>query len=151
MKFEIEINLKYSTIDTSDSNTSEETVYCIEPIYPVTNIFFSDTDVILDSPPDSSDSNILPSAPPVLELNSKFMDTESTVQTTSSFAKFNSSTENSNTPTVAAQRPPVSPIPVAAAITRAQNPKPNHIPDPTHYDSPFQLPPPTFTKLVLRR
>ena len=69
---EIEINLQYFTIDTSDSNTSEDTVYCIEPISPVTNIFFSDTDENLDSSPDSSDNSNLPPGPPVLEKKSVF-------------------------------------------------------------------------------
>ena len=51
--------------------------------------FFSDTDVILDCFQDSSDNNILPSAPPVLELNSKFLDTGSTVQIPSTSGKIN--------------------------------------------------------------
>ena len=44
-----EIKLKCFEIDTFGSNTSEDTVSFIAPIYPVTNNSFSDTDVILDS------------------------------------------------------------------------------------------------------
>ena len=54
MKIKIDINLKYFTIDTSDSNTSAANVHCTEPINPVTNYFFSNTDVILDSSPDKN-------------------------------------------------------------------------------------------------
>ena len=97
MKLKTEINLKSFTIDTSDSSTSEGTACCIEPIKPVCNNFFSDTDVILDLSPDSSDKNNLTSAPPVSETNSKFIDTRSTVQTPSNSEKFNFSTENSIT------------------------------------------------------
>ena len=136
---------------TPDSCFSEETVYCIEPINLVTNNSFGGTDVILDSSSDSSDKSNLPSALPVSELNSKFIDTVSTAQTSRNYEKTNSSSENSITLTVAAQRPPLSPILAAAAITPANTPRLIHIPDPSHIDLPFPLPPPLFTKLVIRK
>ena len=40
----------------------------MEPIHPVTNKFFSDTDVILDTSPDSTDNNDLPTNLPFSEL-----------------------------------------------------------------------------------
>ena len=49
------------TIVTCDSNASKENVFCIEPIDPVTNNFFSDTKVVLDCSPDSCNKIILPS------------------------------------------------------------------------------------------
>ena len=79
--------------------------------------FLSATDVILDSSPDSSDNNILPSVSPVSEVNSKFLDTGSTVQSSSNSEIVNSSVENSSTPTVTVERPALSPIPVALVIT----------------------------------
>ena len=127
MILKTEINLKYFTGDTSDSNTSEETVYCKEPKNPVSNKFFSDTNVILDSTPDSSDDNNLPFAPTIWAKNSKFINTESTVQISSKCKKFNSSIENSIGPTLANRRLPLSPIPVAPAITPANTPRPLHI------------------------
>ena len=57
--------MKYSKTDISDSKTSEETVYIYEHINPVTHIPFSDTDVILESAPDSPENNKLPFAPHV--------------------------------------------------------------------------------------
>ena len=57
IKLESEISLNYFTTSNSDSNTSEETIYCTEPIKPVTNMFFYDPDVTLDSSPGSSDKN----------------------------------------------------------------------------------------------
>ena len=63
------LNLKFFKIDTSSSTIFERFVYYIEPINPVTANFFSDTDVILDSSPDSTETNSSFSATPI---NSKF-------------------------------------------------------------------------------
>ena len=70
-KLKTEIYWKYLSFDTSDSNNSEGTVFCIEPINTVTKNFFSDTDVLLYST----------SAPPVSEINSKYISNGSTKQT----------------------------------------------------------------------
>ena len=78
-------------MDNSDSNTSEEAVYCIKPINPVTLNPFSHTEVSLDSFPDSCDNNIFSEASPVCEINSKFIDTESIVQSSGNSEKFNTS------------------------------------------------------------
>ena len=56
----------------------------MEPINPVTNISFSDTDVTQPSSPVSFDSIKVISAPPVSEENSKFVYSGSTVQIPSS-------------------------------------------------------------------
>ena len=48
--------MTFFKIDTSDSTTSEETVFYREsrnPLANITNNFFSDTEVVLDSSPDS--------------------------------------------------------------------------------------------------
>ena len=79
--------MKSFTIMTSDSNVSEDTIYCKKPINPVTNILFSNTDVILGLSPGSSDKNSLPSPPSVSEINSKSIDNWSTVQIPSNSEK----------------------------------------------------------------
>ena len=141
-----EINLQYFTNDTSDSKLSEETVYSIEPINLLTIFFFSDTDIILASSQVLFDNKFLTSASPVSEINSKFSDTGSTKQNSISSEK-NCFSENSIFPTIAAQRPPPSPIPVASAITAANASRPIGIPDPSDLDPPYplQLPPLTNT------
>ena len=99
---------KLHILYTSDSKTSDENLNCIVPTNPVTNNFFSDTDIILDSPPDSSDKNNLPSAQPVSRITSKFKlgiyCAGSTVQTSSHSQKFIFCSDNSINPTLAAQR-----------------------------------------------
>ena len=75
------MKLKCFEFDISDSNTPGETVKVAEPINPVTNIFFSDTNVTPDFSPLSSEIDKLFSAAPVFEKNSKFADTGSTAQT----------------------------------------------------------------------
>ena len=139
--------MKYFKNYTSDLNTSDEIVYCIEPINPVTINYVSDTDVILDS----SDNKNLLSAPPISETNSKFSDTGPTVQTSSNSEKLNSFFKNSKTPTAAAQRPPISLIPLAPAIIPLNIPGTIHIPDPSDIDPPFPLPLPPLTKTVARK
>ena len=55
--------------------------------------------------------------------------------------KFNFSSENLRSPTVTVQRPPLSPFPVAPAITLAINFTPIHILHPSDVNPPpFQLP-----------
>ena len=103
-----EINLKCFKIDNSDSDTSEETVTCIAPIKPVSDQFFSDFDLFLDSCPDSTENINLTSAPPVSETNATFIDTGFTVQFPGNSEKINSSSENILSPTVTVQRPPLS-------------------------------------------
>ena len=88
----------------------------------------------MDPFPDSPDFNNLPSAQPVLEVTSKFTDSGSTLQTSSSSEKLNSSTENSIPPFLAAQRTPQPPIPVAPAIIPTNTPRPILIPDPSDMD-----------------
>ena len=105
------------------------------------------TDVILHS----SGKKKLPSAPPISETNSKLIGTGSTVQTLSNTEKPNSSSGNSKSPTVAAQSPPLSPIPVAPAINPAKTRRPIHIPDPSDIDPPFPLPPPRLIETVARK
>ena len=39
--------MKYFTVEKSDSNTSKDTVFCIEPINPLTKKFFADIDTNL--------------------------------------------------------------------------------------------------------
>ena len=80
-----------SRFDTSDSNTSKETLITFEPVNPVSTTFLSDTEVILDSSPGLSGKNLLRSAPLVSEKNSKFVETEYTVQTSSKSEKLTSS------------------------------------------------------------
>ena len=70
-------------------------LYVLEPINHVLNNFFSDTDAILDSSPDSPENKNSPSVPPASEMNSKFIDTGSTEQTSSNSEKFTSSFESS--------------------------------------------------------
>ena len=79
--------MRFFEIENSDSNTSEETVYLLEPLNAVTNIF-SDTDAILDSSAGSSKSNNLPCAPLVFEKNSTFINTVSTAQTSRNSENF---------------------------------------------------------------
>ena len=57
--------MKFFKIDTSDSKTSAEAIFYKEPRNPVTNIFFSYTDVIMDSSLDSNEKNLAtaPTAP----------------------------------------------------------------------------------------
>ena len=105
----------------------------------------------MNSSPDSTDNKKLPSTPPVSEVNSKFIDAASTVRTASSSEKFNSSAEKLITPTVPAQKPPLSPIPVAPAINIASTHRPIHIPDPFDIEPLFPLPPPHFTEIVARK
>ena len=78
-----EVNLNYLKTDCSDLNTSEETVYFIEHINPVTIFFFFDLRRkhgficgIIEN------SNSI-SAPPVSETITKVSDTGSTIQTIS--------------------------------------------------------------------
>ena len=74
---------------------------------------------------------------PILSgINSKFIVTASTVQTSKISEKFNSSSENSVTPNVTVQRPPPVPTPVAPAINPAITSRSNHIPDPCDVDLP---------------
>ena len=126
-------------------------MFCIELTNPVTNNLFSDTDVILDSSPDSSEIKYLSFAPPVSEIISKCIGTGSTVQSSSKPEKMFSSSENSITPTVAAQRFPLSRTPMAPAITQANTPRPIHLLDPSDIDPPLPLPPPLLTNTLVRK
>ena len=67
-----------------------------------------------------------------------FRDTGFIVQKSSNSEKFNFSSENppTVTPTVTVQRPPLSSMPVALAITPAITHKPIHIPNPSDIDLP---------------
>ena len=117
-------HLKYAKSGNSDSNTSEQTVSYIETLNPVTNKFFFDTDVTLHSSPDSTENTILLSAP---------------------------SSENLITPTESVQVPPLSPVPVAPAISPANTFRLFHIPDPSDKDLPsFPLPTYPHTKTVAK-
>ena len=58
--------------------TSEETVTVLEPVKPASNIFFCDTELNLDSSPESAEMNKFFSIPPVSEKNSKFIETGTT-------------------------------------------------------------------------
>ena len=139
--------MKFFKIDTSDSNTSEETVYYTEIIAPVKIISFSDTHLLREESPDSTDNNNLPSARRISEINSKFIDTGSTVETSINSDPINSSSENLILSTVTVQNPPQSPIPVAPAITPAINRIPIHDPDLSEVDAlPFPLPPLQLTQ-----
>ena len=53
-----EINLKFFDNGNSGMDTSEETVYCIGPIIPLNNNFFSVSDVSLDSSPESTEKKL---------------------------------------------------------------------------------------------
>ena len=55
------------------------------------------------------------------------------------------------TPTVAAQRRPVSPIPVAPVNTPTNTPRANFITDPSDNDPSFPIPPPLLIKTVARK
>ena len=112
----IEINLKYFKTDTSDSNTSEETVHYIEPVNPVNSILFCDTDLILDSSPDSTEKNSLPSVSLICERNSKCIDFVSTVQTSSKSEKKLFFLRKVNNLSCNCSKPPLLPIPEAPAI-----------------------------------
>ena len=82
--------------------------------------------------------------------NSKLIDTGSTVQTPRISEK-NSCSGKSTTPAVAAQRPPLSPIPVAPAVTPVNTHRPIHIPDPLDFDLLFPLPPSLLTEVAARK
>ena len=101
---------------------------------------------MLDSFPDSSDIKSSPSAPPVLEKNSKFIDNENTVKTPSNSEKIISIFEILVTPTVAAQSHPLSWMPVAPAIIPANTLRPVYISDSSDIDPTFPLQPPPLTK-----
>ena len=71
------------------------------------------------------------------------------MKTSSNSEKFNSSFEIVLTPTVTVQKPPLSPIPVAPAITPAITHRRIHIPIPSDIDPPpFPLTPPRLTKAI---
>ena len=113
--------MKFFKNENSDSNSFEKTVL-FKPKNPVTISFFSDSDVILDSSRDSTEMNNLASAPPVYEINSTFIDAGSNVQMSSNSDNFTSSSENLKNTSVTVQKPRVSPIPVAPAITLVTTP-----------------------------
>ena len=139
---ESEINLKFSKYDTSDPNLSKKTANYIEPIFPVTNNFFSDNDVILDSFRNSTENKNLPSAPSVSETNSKNLGTGSTVHKSNNSEQNNSYSENSKNSTVTVQKPPLSSLAVAPAVTPAVTSRPNHFLDQCDVDPPpFSLTP----------
>ena len=83
--------------------------------------------------------------------NPKFIDTGSNVKAQSKSENLISSGEISIPPTVAAQRLPLSSIPVAPAITPVITPRHIHICDPSDIDLPFPLPPLPLTKTVARK
>ena len=101
-----------------------------------TNNFFFDANVILDSPPHPFDKKNLRSAAPVPKINSTFRDAGSIVQTSSKSEEFNSSSENSVTPIIAAQKSALSPILIAPAITPTDTSRSILISDPSDID-PF--------------
>ena len=109
--------MKFFKTENSDLNTSDQTVYVLEPIRPVTSFLFCDTDVILDSSPDIIEYNKLTSAPPISAINSKSIDTGPTVQTSTSSEEFTSSSEILINTFVNVQRLPLSPVLVALVIT----------------------------------
>ena len=86
-----------------------------------------------------------------MEKKSNFIDTGSTVQTPGNSEKVNSSSENSITPTLVAQRSLQSKIAVALAFAPAITPRTIHILDPSDIDPPFSIPPPVLTETVARR
>ena len=86
-----EKNMIFFKFDYSDSNASEETVYTFEPLNPLTTTSFADTDVILNSPLDSTQNKNLPFSPSVSEMNSKTKDAGYIVQTTTNLEQPTSS------------------------------------------------------------
>ena len=126
-------------------------MYCIKPTNPLTIKLFSGTEVILDSSPDSSDINKLPTASPVSKIKSEVLDTGSILQTSSNSEKHIYSSENSIFSIVAGQRPPLSPISVIPAITPAITFRPRHILDPSVIEPSFPSPTPPLTKTVARK
>ena len=114
--------MKYFKIVISNSNTSEEFLFTFEVVIPLTNIFLSGTDVILDTSPDSSENTFLPSARPVSEIISKNKTTGPNVQASVLSGKLTYCSESLTNSSVTAQRPPLSPVPRALAITPAINP-----------------------------
>ena len=131
-----------------DSDNSDSSVCEFQPLNPVTNNFFSDTDVILDSS-SSSEISTTPSAPPLeLTTNIPVFETESTVSPTDDSTLPGISTPvnlpvPANTPSHSI-RPPLTPLPVASAI----NPRIIHIPDPSEI-KPTQTPPPSSRPRII--
>ena len=99
--------MKYFKIDTTDTNIFEKTVYFFELLNTVTNILLSETDVIRDSTPDSTEINKITSAPQVKEANSRFRNIGSTVQTSIKSEKFTFPSENLITTFATVHRPPL--------------------------------------------
>ena len=127
-------------------------MYFIETINPVAIYFFSDTDLILDSSPDSTENFKTSSAPPVSEVNSKLIPTGSTVQTVNSSEKFLSSSEIVISSIILVQRPPLSSELVAPAITPVTITRPIHSPGRSNKDPPLiPLRPPANTDIVARK
>ena len=119
---------------------------------PVANKFFSYSDVILESSVDLSQHNNSPSVPPDSEINPKFKDTVSTIQTSTFSEKLTSSSEKLTDTSVKVQRPLLSPKPAAPAITLALTPRTIRFWDPYDIDSaPFLLAPPLLTETVARK
>ena len=110
------------------------------------NIFF-DTCSILDSSPDSFEQIKLPSAPSVSQTYSNVIETGSNVKSWSKSENFFSPLEKIKTLTV--QKPPLSTMPVAPAITPAITPRPI---DPSDIDPPpCPFSPPLLSKIVARK
>ena len=110
---------------------------------------FFDTDVILNSSPDSK--KYVTHTLSVCERDSNFSDTGFTVKTSTSSQKPTFSREYFINSSVAAQRPLLSPVPVTPAISPSITPQPIHILAPSDIDTPlFPLLAPSLTKAVTR-
>ena len=117
--------------------------------YNVINNCFSDNDINPDSSPDSTKRKRLPSVPPIPVTNSEFIETDYTLRTKIIAEKPTSSYANLiNTP-LTVQRLPLSPKPVAPAITSTITLGPIHIRDPSDIDPPsFPLAPAPHKKNI---
>ena len=113
-----------SISSVSYSNKSECIVYTIEPINHASKNVCSDTnvkDVYLGSSPDSSE-NFIPSATPVCERISNFLETGSTLQTLTDSEKTSSWSEILLNISVTAQRPPPLQVPATPTTNPTINP-----------------------------
>ena len=143
--------MKYFKIDICDSYTSVETVYTFELANPVSSSFFSDADVILDSSADSSEKKTIY---PLLRLPENIQ----SLMVLDPLYKHQVILKNLLLPlkinnfSVAAQQPPLSPIPVAPAVTTTIILRPILFPDPFDIDpTPAPLSPPPWTKTLAKK
>ena len=82
-------------------------------------------------------------------MNSMFVDTGSTVETSGNNEKFTSSSENLMNTSPAVQRPPLSQIPLASVVTPVITSRSFNVPDPFDIDPTlFPLSSPPLTKSV---